>query len=330
MSQDNEQYSVIEIEIPGSASGERLDKYLGQNQDLNITRSRVQKLIESGLVSVDGVPAAHNHRLKGGEIVVLKVPPARKSDAVPEDIPLDVVFEDDHLLVVNKPPGMVTHPGAGNYTGTLVNALLHYSSKLSGIQGIERAGIIHRLDKNTSGLIIVARNDEVHVALQRELKEQRIRKTYQALVCGHMKDDSGVIDLPIGRSLKDRKKMTVTTRLSRRAVTEYKLVDRYRLYDLLEINLKTGRTHQIRVHFGHTGHPVFGDPQYGGREKWHRGIFSPDRMLAGKALGMINRQALHARRLEFTHPITGKKLILETDLPDDFKNLLEFLDADGR
>jgi 23S rRNA pseudouridine1911/1915/1917 synthase len=323
-------HKTIFVEIPKKMSGERLDKYIGRRSDLKITRTRIQKLIEAGLVLVDGKPAGHNHVLKGGEEVTVKVPPPPRMDVQPEDIPLDIVYEDDHLLVVNKPAGMVTHPGAGNYSGTLVNALLHYSPGLSGVQGIERPGIVHRLDKDTSGLILIAKNDETHVLLQRQLKERRINKMYHALVCGHMKEDSGLIDLPIGRSLKDRKKMTVTGLKGRTAQTEYKLLDRFKLYDLLEVNLKTGRTHQIRVHFSHLGHPVFGDPDYGGRTKWHKGVFTPDHLMARKALDMMSRQALHAKSLEFAHPVTGKAIAVTSELPTDFRDLLNFLNAEGR
>jgi len=322
---NNQSDRIIDLEIPSGISKERLDRYIGRLPDLGISRTRLQKLIESGLVLVDGKPALHNHPLSGGEKITIKVPPLPKTEAEPEEIPLDIVYEDDYLLVVNKSAGMVTHPAAGNYSGTLVNALLHHASSLSSSHGMDRPGIVHRLDKNTSGLIMIAKNDEVHVFLQKELKERRIQKTYWALVCGHMKKESGSIDLPIGRSLKDRKRMTVTNLKSRPALTEYKLLERFKLYDLLEIDLKTGRTHQIRVHFCHIGHPVLGDSEYGGRAKWHKGIFSIDRILANRALDMIDRQALHAMSLEFTHPATGKKLKIDSELPDDFKGLLEFL-----
>ncbi len=326
----DEHFEIIELIIPKNISNERLDRYLGRHGKSKISRSKIQKLIENGLVTVDGAPAAHNHKLQGGEKVIIKIPPPEKIDVVPEPIPLEVVYEDEHLLVVNKPAGMVTHPAAGHYQGTLVNALVHYTEKLSSAGGIERLGIVHRLDKDTSGLILIARHDEVHHALQKELKARRISRKYHALVCGHMKEDSGVIDLPIGRSLRDRKKMTVTGVRSREALTEYKLLDRFKLYDLLEINLRTGRTHQIRVHFSHIGHPVFGDPEYGGREKWHRGVISYDKLLAQKALKMLGRQALHARSLQFIHPVTGKQIALDSKLPDDFQRLLDFLKEEGR
>ncbi|MEW5925251.1 MAG: RluA family pseudouridine synthase [Candidatus Zixiibacteriota bacterium] len=324
MADGNEIYKIIEIIIPDDVPKERLDKYLGQNPDLEITRSRVQRLIEDGLILVDGKPAQHNHKINGGEKVIIKLPPPPKVDIVAEDIPLDIVFEDEHLLVINKPAGMVTHPAAGHFSGTLVNAIMKYSESLSSLQGIERAGVVHRLDKDTSGLIMIAKNDKIHLELQKQLREHKIKKIYHAIVCGHMKEETGTIDLPVGRSIKDRKKMAVTYLRSRPAWTEYRLLERFKLYDYLEIYLKTGRTHQIRVHFSHLGHPVFGDPEYGGRLKWHKGVYSTDRVMALKALDLMPRQALHALSLELTHPVTGEIIKLAADLPDDFRFLLEF------
>ncbi len=320
----------IELVIPDDARGTRLDKYLGLLDSLKLSRSKIQKLIKEGLVTVDGSPAEHSHVLEGGERIVIQVAAAPPSDAKPEEIALDIRYEDETVIVVNKPSGMVTHPAAGNYTGTLVNALLHYTSKLSNLYGTERPGIVHRLDKETSGLIIVARTEAAHVFLQEELQKRNIKRTYRALVCGHVKEKEGEISLPIGRSLKDRKKMTVTHVKSRESITEYKLIDRYRLYDLLEVNLQTGRTHQIRVHFSHLGHPAFGDPDYGGRQKWHKGVYGYDKQIAQKGLEIMNRQALHAIKLVFPHPVTKEKITVESELPEDFRRLLEFLDSEGR
>jgi len=325
-----ENYSTVHFSVPVDIEKIRLDKYIGQDKSIKLSRNRLQKLIDANLVTVNNKPASHNHMLEGGEEIEINIPPQPKTDIIPENIPLDVVYEDDYLLVINKPAGMVIHPAVGNYSGTLVHALLYHCRKLSELQGMDRPGIVHRLDKNTSGLIIVAKNDDIHAALQDQLRERKIKKTYTALICGHIRKDSGSIDLPIGRSVKNRKKMTVTRLKGRDAVTKYKLIDRYRLYDLLEIGLQTGRTHQIRVHFSHMGHPVFGDPEYGGRVKWHRGVFSADRLTAQKALKLLNRQALHARRLEFIHPETEETISLEAPLPDDFKSLLEFLNNEGR
>ncbi len=314
----------LSIVIPEDIEKIRLDKYIGQNPELKLSRSRLQKLIEADLVSIDGAPAVGKMILTGGEKIEISIPPEPEMKLTPENIPLDIVYEDEYLLIVNKPPGMTVHPSTGNYTGTMVHALLHYTKSLS-TGAAERPGIVHRLDKNTSGLIMVAKTDEVHQALQDMLKARTITKKYIAVVCGHMKENDGTIDLPVGRSMKDRKKMTVTKIKSREAITEYKLLERYGLYDYLDINLRTGRTHQIRVHFAHLGHPVLGDPDYGGREKWHLGIFSNDRMIAKKALAIMPRQALHARSLEFRHPVTGKKMSIEAEPPEDFKALLDFL-----
>ncbi|MFH2037757.1 MAG: RluA family pseudouridine synthase [Candidatus Zixiibacteriota bacterium] len=320
----------IEIEVSADQAGERLDKFIGNEESYKISRSQIQKLIDSGHVLVNGKPIKHNYKLGVGDKVTIEIPAPDQNDIAAENIPLEIVFEDEYLIVVNKPAGMVTHPAAGHYTGTLVNALMYYTRNLSTIGGVERLGIVHRLDKNTSGLIMVAKNDEVHNILQTALKDREIEKKYVALVCGHMREDEGAIELPIGRSMKDRKKMVVTNIKSREAVTEYKLIDRFKLYDLLEINLKTGRTHQIRVHFSHRGHPVFGDPDYGGRSKWHQGVISYDKQLAKKSLELFDRQALHARSLKLIHPITGEELFVDSDLPSDFAGLVEFLETEGR
>ncbi len=293
--------------------------------EVGLTRTRLQKLIADGKVTVNDRPAGHNHMVYGGEKIRIEILPPEKSDIAAEEIPLNIAYEDDQVIVVDKPAGMVTHPAAGNYSGTLVNALMHYTRNLSRVHGEDRPGIIHRLDKNTSGLLLVAKNDKAHLFLQEQLQKRNIKRTYLALVCGHLKEKTGLIDLPIGRSMKDRKKMVVTHKHSREAQTKYKLLERFHLHDYLEINLQTGRTHQIRVHLAHLGHPVFGDPEYGGRLKWHRGIFAIDKVLAMKALTLINRQALHAARLEFPHPVSGKKIKVESSLPEDFAAVVAFM-----
>jgi len=308
----------------------RLDLYLSGLADLGLTRSKVQKLIESGKVTVNGLATASKQLLRGGESIVIDVPAPAPIGVLGEDIPLNVAYEDEHLLVVDKPAGMVSHPAAGVYYGTLVNALVYRFAHLPAFSVGERPGIVHRLDKNTAGLLLVAKTENVLAQLQAALQKRDIHRTYAALVCGHMQDDEGEIDLPIGRSVRDRTKMTVSGAQSRQAVTRYQLGDRFRSYDLLEIGLLTGRTHQIRVHLAHLGHPVFGDPEYGGREKWHRGIFAPERQLAKRLLSLISRQALHAKRLEFKHPVTGLTVIVESPLPADFQSVLNLLDSDGR
>ncbi len=306
----------------------RLDAYLAQHPDVNLSRNQIQILIDDGRILVNTEPASKKYLVQPGDDIEINIPPPKPSNITPQEIPLDIRFEDEFLAVINKPAGMVVHPAAGNYSGTLVNALMHHFQNLARRGGDERAGIVHRLDKNTSGLLLVAKDDRVHAQLQKDLQKREIKRNYTALVCGHVEKE-GEIDAPIGRSLKERRKMAVTKHASREAQTMYRLTERYRLYDLLDVSLRTGRTHQIRVHFTHIGHPVFGDPEYGGREKWHKGIFANERMLAKKLLEIMPRQALHSRRLEFEHPIKGAKVVIETELPEDFQNLIRALDKDG-
>jgi len=327
---DDSRLETLTIAVSQEISPQRLDRYLASHTDLGLSRTKIQKLIETGLVLVNDAVANKKLQLSGGETIVLTIPPPQRTDMVAEDIPLDVVFEDEHLVVVNKPAGIVTHPAAGHYSGTLANALVFHFGKLAGAAGSDRPGIVHRLDKDTSGLLVAARTDETYAALQKAIQSRELKRTYLALVCGHIQPESGRIDLPIGRSARNRKKMAVSGSNSREATTDYRLLDRFRCYDLLEVTLQTGRTHQIRIHFSHQGHPVFGDPEYGGREKWHRGIFGPERPLANRLLGLIDRQALHARKLEFTHPITAEILVFESELPDDLQAVLQLLKSEGR
>jgi 23S rRNA pseudouridine1911/1915/1917 synthase len=320
---------TIHITVPSGIEPERVDRYLGSHRDVGLSRTGIQKLIQTGLILLDGKTINVKHLVTGGESITISIPEEPPTILTGEDIPLDIVFEDDYLAVVNKPTGMVTHPGVGNRSGTLVNALIHHIGRLAEGKAPHRPGIVHRLDKDTSGLLVIARTDDVYNSLQEALKRREVTRTYLALVCGHMSEDEGTIDLPIGRSLKDRKKMSVTHVDSREAVTRYRVVDRFRSYDLLDVNLLTGRTHQIRVHFSHLGHPVFGDGDYGGREKWHRGLFGPERPLAKKLLDAISHQALHARKLEFVHPVTTQPMSFEAPPPGDFQTVLDILIAEG-
>ncbi len=319
----------VRIEVDLSHSPERLDRYLADRPEIDLTRSRIQTLIADGLVTVNGEIVPKNHRVRGGEAVAVTIPPPTGPHLDGEDIPLDIVYEDEHLVVVNKPAGMVTHPAPGSHRGTLVNAMIHHLGSLPEGGGTDRPGIVHRLDKNTSGLLVVARSEDTHRALQKAVRERLVKRTYLALVCGNMASKEGSIELPIGRSRRDRKRMTVSGR-GRAALTHYTRRDRFRSYDLLEVKLHTGRTHQIRVHFSYRGHPVFGDPDYGGRHKWLRGMFGPERPLARRLLETMDRQALHASRLEFVHPVTGKTLRLTSDPPEDFRAVLALLDREGR
>ncbi len=319
----------IEIIVDEGTESERLDSYLASHPDLELTRSKIQNLIADHAIIINGVEANKKIKVKPHDTIIISIAPPEEILLEPEDIPLDIVFEDEYLAVVNKQAGLVTHPGTGNKSGTLVNALLFHLKSLSQSTDKDRPGIVHRLDKDTSGLLLIAKDDKVHLKLQEAIQAREVKRTYLALICGHMKDDSGEINLPIGRSINDRRKMTVTNVGSREAITDYKLLSRYRTYDLLEVNLQTGRTHQIRVHFSHLGHPVFGDNEYGGRDKWHKGIFGPERPLAKRLLGTLKRQALHAQKIAFIHPITSEKIELEAKIPDDYNKVINMLNNEG-
>ena len=287
----------------------RIDKYLSDTLT-EYTRSYLQKLIESGYVTVDGKSVKSNSKLSAGSVVLVTVPEAQEIDILPEQIPLDIVYEDDQMLVVNKQQGMVVHPAAGNYSGTLVNALLGYcGNTLSGINGEKRPGILHRIDKDTSGLLLVAKTDLAHQKLSEQIKAHSLTRAYQALVHGNMKKETGTIDAPIGRHPTDRKKMTVTEKNSREAVTHFQVLERFGRYTLVECRLETGRTHQIRVHMSKNGHPIVGDPTYGVRKE----EFS------------LKGQLLHAYKVGFLHPTTRSYLEFTSDLPDYFQKILKNL-----
>ena len=299
-----------EYEAGKEYSGMRIDKYLAE-LDSELTRSAVQKLIDDEMVTVNGKVPQKNMKLREGDRIILTVPEPIPPEALPENIPLDIVYEDGDLLVVNKPRGMVVHPAAGNPDGTLVNALLyHCGDSLSGINGILRPGIVHRIDKDTSGLLIVAKNDFSHRLLAEQIKEHSFTRKYQAVVCGNIKEDSGTVNAPIGRHPTDRKKMTVTLKNSREAVTHYRVITRYRGYTHVELTLETGRTHQIRVHMANMGHPVAGDPAYGGKNY----------------LKKLDGQCLHAYYISFLHPRTNETLTLSAPLPQYFTDFLKTLE----
>ena len=289
-------------------TGSRIDKYISDNI-AQLTRSAVQGLLSEGAVLAGGKPVAKNYKLRGGEEITLTIPDPEPMDTQPEDIPLDIVYEDADLLVVNKPKGMVVHPAHGNWHGTLVNALLHHcGSSLSGINGVIRPGIVHRIDKNTSGLLIVAKNDRSHLHLAEQIKAHSFTREYEAVACGVFREPSGTIDAPIGRHRTDRKKMCVTPENSRNAVTHYEVLRQYGGYAHLRLRLETGRTHQIRVHLSYTGHPVLGDEVYGKPSKWVEG------------------QCLHARKIGFIHPSTGEYMEFSSDLPEYFQAVLQKLE----
>ena len=288
-------------------AGVRLDAFL--SADGALTRSQAARLIAEGRVRVNGKPAAKSARLSGGETVTVDVPQLRETALPPQDIPLDVVYEDDDVIVVNKPTGLVVHPAPGHPDGTLVNALLHHcGDSLSGIGGEKRPGIVHRIDRDTSGLIIAAKNDAAHLALSAQLKDHSLSRTYECLVTGNMKQDSGTVDAPIGRSSADRKKMAVVP-TGRRAVTHWEVVARYPGVTHLRCRLETGRTHQIRVHMAYIGHPILGDTVYG----------------AKKPVPGLTGQCLHATGLRFVHPRTGDPVELHCPLPPEFTAMLQKL-----
>ncbi len=290
-------------------AGVRLDAFL--SADGALTRSQAARLIAEGRVRVNGKPAAKSARLSGGETVTVDVPQLRETALPPQDIPLDVVYEDDDVIVVNKPTGLVVHPAPGHPDGTLVNALLHHcGDSLSGIGGEKRPGIVHRIDRDTSGLIIAAKNDAAHLALSAQLKDHSLSRTYECLVTGNMKPDSGTVDAPIGRSSADRKKMAVVP-TGRRAVTHWEVVARYPGVTHLRCRLETGRTHQIRVHMAHIGHPILGDTVYG----------------AKKPVPGLTGQCLHATGLRFIHPRTGEPVELHCPLPPEFTAMLQKLQS---
>ena len=293
-----------------SSESIRLDALV--SKECGITRSAAAKLIDDGAVTVSEKPAAKSLKPKIGELICVTLPPLRDCEAVAQDIPVDIVYEDDDLLVVNKPRGMVVHPAPGNPDGTLVNALLHHcKGSLSGINGVIRPGIVHRIDKDTSGLLMVAKNDEAHISLAAQIKEHSFTRVYNAIVSGNIKEDSGTVDLPIGRHPKDRKKMAVTEKNSRNAVTHFTVLERFSDYTLLELRLETGRTHQIRVHMSHKGHAVLGDP-----------LYAPN---SGKNRFGLSGQCLHAKTIGFVHPKTGEYIEKTSELPDYFSDILEKL-----
>ena len=298
------------ITLRTDREGERSDAFLARSVP-DLTRSAAQKLLEQGMVKRRGAPLKKNDRLSPGEELELTLPDPEPLDVVPQNIPLDVVYEDEDVIVVNKPVGLVVHPAPGHPDGTLVNALLyHCGDSLSGVNGVLRPGIVHRIDRDTSGLIIAAKNDRAHLALAEQLQDHSLARTYAAVTVGGLKEDEGTIDAPIGRHPVDRKRMAVDWKNGKRAVTHYTVLGRYPGYTYVECRLETGRTHQIRVHMASIGHPLLGDVVYGSKKPWPG--------LAG--------QCLHARKLRFVHPSTGKLVEVECPLPDWFETVLKQID----
>ena len=293
------------LTVPAEAEGQRLDAWLAAQESLSLTRSAVQQLLEKGAVTQNGAAPKKNNRLKAGDTVAVTVPEPVAAEVVPQEIPLEIVYEDAELLVVNKPKGMVVHPAAGHPDGTLVNALLwHCAGALSGINGVLRPGIVHRIDRDTSGLLIVAKTDRAHLGLAEQIAVHAFSREYEAIACGRFREESGTVHAPIGRDPRDRQKMCVTERNSKDAVTHWQVLLQGEKYAHIRCKLETGRTHQIRVHMRHIGHPIYGDAVYGKAEK----------TIAG--------QCLHAKTIGFVHPVTGEFMQFDSELPAYFRDAM--------
>lgn len=310
----------IELIFPVGSEPARLDMIVGAMEGL--TRSMAQRLIEAGMVTVEGTVQKSSLKLRGGEKVSVTVPPPVPAEPVAEAIPLEILYEDCDIVVVNKPAGMVVHPGAGNAHGTLVNALLGHCLDLSGIGGELRPGIVHRIDKDTSGVLVAAKNDHAHRSLSDQFREHTIKRVYLALVFGSPRQDKGKIETAIGRHPVDRKRMSGTARRGKKAVTHWYAINRFQGVTLMRIRLETGRTHQIRVHFSEAGHPLAGDKVYGGSSR----LESIKDMQLRKLIKELGRQALHAKTLGFIHPTSGEYLEFDTELPEDLARIIDYLE----
>lgn len=305
MSEENK----LSFQVEPSEAGQRIDRYLSEKLP-DLTRSYLQKLIGEGFVLQKGKPVKNGTKTLAGEQIEVTVPEAEEPEILPEDIPLDILYEDADVILVNKPKDMVVHPAAGHYSGTLVNALMyHCRDGLSGINGVLRPGIVHRIDKDTTGVLVVCKNDKAHNALAEQLKEHTITRRYRAIVCGNLKEDEGTVDAPLGRHPQERKKMAIVRQGGRRAVTHYRVLERFGSYTYIECRLETGRTHQIRVHMASLGHPLLGDEVYG----------------RTKSPFHLEGQTLHAMVLGFQHPTTGEYMEFEAPLPAYFEELLQKL-----
>lgn len=298
-----------EYELTADESGERIDKFLSRNCE-NLSRSYIQKLLKDGNIMVNKLAVKANYKITSGDVIQIRIPESEPLDILPEDIPLDILYEDSDILIVNKPKGMVVHPSPGHYTHTLVNAVLyHCGGNLSGINGVIRPGIVHRIDMNTTGSLLICKNDRAHQILAEQLKEHSITRRYHAIVHGNIKEDSGTVDAPIGRHPADRKKMSTKSQHGRHAVTHYRVLERFGSYTYIECELETGRTHQIRVHMSSIGHPILGDDVYG----------------PARCPFKLEGQTLHAKTLGIVHPSTKEYMEFDAPLPQYFQNLLTML-----
>ena len=301
---------ILNYQVSDGQSGIRIDRYLSEMNE-ELSRSYIQKLLKEQKITVNGSTVKANYKVQEGDEISVAVPDIKEPDILPEDIPLDILYEDDDVLIVNKPKGMVVHPSAGHTSGTLVNAIMfHCKDNLSGINGVLRPGIVHRIDKDTTGALLVCKNDNAHRNLAEQLKEHSIRRRYRAIVAGVLKEDEGTIEGPIGRHPIDRKKMAVNYKNGKDAVTHYKVLERFGDYTYIQCELETGRTHQIRVHMASIGHPLVGDEVYGPKKCPFKGL---------------QGQTLHARTLGIIHPTTGKYLEVNAPLPEYFIELLDRL-----
>jgi len=300
--------------------GMRLDTYLSQ-WVAELTRSQIKRLVQEGLILLNHLPSKPAVKLRMGDVITGSIPPPRRLDLIPQDIPLDILYEDPWIIVVNKPAGMVVHPGAGIDAGTLVNALLFHCKDLSQINGVIRPGIVHRLDKNTSGVMVAAKNAMAHRHLSIQFKTRQVKKLYIALVHGDVRELEGIIEAPLGRHPKERKRISTHTRKARSAVTQWMVIQRFKGFALLEVIPKTGRTHQIRAHLSSRGYPIVGDPEYR-RGKWIERIKDPQ---IREGIRALKRQALHSERLAFIHPRSGELVEFSAPLPEDMAGIIQFL-----
>ena len=315
-----------EFIVEAEGAGQRIDRFLS-GEDTGLSRSALQALVAEGHVLCNGKAPAKSLKLKAGDVILMEIPDARPIEAVPQEIPLDIVYEDAHLLVVNKPKGMVVHPAPGNPDGTLVNALLwHCKGSLSGIGGEIRPGIVHRIDKDTSGLLVVAKDDATHIGLSQQMAVHSVERAYNTVVYGGFAQDEGFVESNLGRSKTDRKKMAVypsTEPHTKYAYTGYKVLERLGEFTMLECRLKTGRTHQIRAHFKYIKHPLFNDKEYGGNEILKGTTFARYKQFVNNCFEICPRQALHAKTLGFEHPTTGERLSFDSEIPDDMQQLIQ-------